>query len=217
MGASKKKTNLRQIEGLSGKSVGSAKLKKKIRDLERLLKRPNLEANKKVETERALAALRSEVDTVQETKKVGQIAKKYHMVRFFERKKAYRRLKQALKRHLEDQSNKANKKAFYKAEVDLYYTLTFPIDQKYVSLFPTESADKSADQRKQYRKQVEAAIKAGKYPTGLDESSNSRALAEFSKNHKFQTNASKPSNAKPDTSNNSDSDSDKNDQDDFFE
>jgi hypothetical protein len=214
MGVDKKKTNLRQVEGLSGKSVGSAKLKKKIRDLERLLKRPNLEANKKVETERALAALRSEMEGVQESKKVGQIAKKYHMVRFFERKKACRRLKQAVKRYLEDQGSKANRKAFEKAEVDLYYTLTFPIDQKYVSLFPTESADKSADQRKQYRKQVEAAIKQGKYPIGLDENSNSRALAEFSKNHKLQTNTPKKhADDKPDAT----TDSDNNDQDDFFE
>ncbi|KAA8899475.1 hypothetical protein TRICI_006338 [Trichomonascus ciferrii] len=216
MGANKKKTNLRQIEGLSGKSVGSAKLKKKIRDLERLLKRPNLEANKKVETERALAALRSEVEGVQESKKVGQIAKKYHMVRFFERKKAYRRLKQALKRHLEDPESKSCKKAFEKAEVDLYYTLTFPIDHKYVSLFPTEAADKSADQRKQYRKQVEAAIKQGKYPVGLDEDSNSRAMAEFSKNHKFQTNTPKKHSHSDDKKPDPESDSDNND-DDFFE
>lgn len=60
-------------------------LKKKIRDLERLLARPNsnLTADARAENERALQAFKYELGAASKDKREQTIARKYHMVRFF--------------------------------------------------------------------------------------------------------------------------------------
>lgn len=61
----------------------SAKLKKKIRDIERLLsKNDKLPADKKIEYERALKGLKVELQNSQNVLKAKNNATKYHMVRF---------------------------------------------------------------------------------------------------------------------------------------
>ena len=54
---------------------------------------PNLPADKKIEYDRALKGLKVELQNSQVQNKAKVLAKKYHMVRFFERKKAVRKLK----------------------------------------------------------------------------------------------------------------------------
>jgi hypothetical protein len=67
----------------AGTSVSS--LKKKVRDIERLLSRPNstLLADARAENERALEAFKHELSIATQSKTEQKMAKKYHMVRFF--------------------------------------------------------------------------------------------------------------------------------------
>src|SRR5438876_1050581 len=59
-------------------------LKKRIRDVSRLLERSQaLAADARVENERALAAYRHELATAMEERSRQKTIKKYHMVRFF--------------------------------------------------------------------------------------------------------------------------------------
>lgn len=126
---------------------GSAKIKKKIRDITRLLRRPNLPADVRVDNERALGALTAELESKQFDKKAQHLSKRYHMVRFFERKKAIRRLKNALNqlKELESASEpvkkdiKKQKKILKHCQVDVAYICNFPKSEKYISLYPTEA------------------------------------------------------------------------------
>lgn len=130
-------------------------IKSRIRDLERQLRREEdkapasvrdkLPANVHVNHERELAALKSQlVDTEQEAKR-QKLIKKYHMVRFFERKKAQKFLKKAewrmnLARRTgadEDLQKEAEEKV-RTAKVDLNYTLFTPLVWKYCALWPKE-------------------------------------------------------------------------------
>jgi hypothetical protein len=68
-----------------GKTKSVTTLKKKIRDLQRLLSRPNsnLSAQLRVDNERALAAYKHELSFATQSRAEQKNAKKYHMVRFF--------------------------------------------------------------------------------------------------------------------------------------
>uniref|UniRef100_A0A060T480 rRNA-processing protein EFG1 n=1 Tax=Blastobotrys adeninivorans TaxID=409370 RepID=A0A060T480_BLAAD len=163
----KRNRNRNEVQSTGG---GTAKIKKKIRDLNRLLRKPDLDADKRVECERALKSFQSQLEDAQYTNKVRTIAKKYHMVRFFERKKATRRLKNAIK----------NKQDVLKAEIDLYYTVLFPKEKPYVSLYPKEGADSSREQRQAFKDRLRAQIEEGSLPSGLD-NGQSKALTYVSR------------------------------------
>ncbi|CAN6668109.1 rRNA-processing protein Efg1p [Trichomonascus vanleenenianus] len=179
-----KKKNLTEIRGVEGRASVS-KLKKKLRDLERLLRNPRVRADKRVETERAIEALKGELKDAEKARKVKHTAQKYHMVRFFEKKKAARRLKAAIKRG--DDAEEIRQ-----CEIDYYYVLTFPIDEKYVSLYPNsddndDTAAPTRDKKSAVRKQVIEKIESGELKVGLDEDGVSRALKSDIK--KQQSNA----------------------------
>ncbi|KZF22217.1 hypothetical protein L228DRAFT_283385 [Xylona heveae TC161] len=114
-------------------------LKKKIRDVSRLLERSeNLRADIRIEYERALAASKHELATAEADRRRQKMIKKYHMVRFFERQKATRILKKLQRRLAVAASTsdaEALKAEIHTAEVDLNYTLFYPLDQKYTSLY----------------------------------------------------------------------------------
>lgn len=132
---------------------GSSKIKKKIRDIKRLLKRDNLPSDLVIANERALKTLEGELENVEENKKVRKLVSRYHKVRFFERKKAARHYKHELKEleklkqtveenreknegteEIEKEIEKQEKKVHDKA-VNFAYTLNFPETEKYVSLY----------------------------------------------------------------------------------
>ncbi|KAK6331118.1 18S rRNA maturation protein [Orbilia brochopaga] len=75
-------------------SLTRAQLRKKIRDTTRLLQSSSskLSATTRIEHERALAAYEHELASQQTSSKQAALAKRYHMVRFFERRKATRAL-----------------------------------------------------------------------------------------------------------------------------
>lgn len=169
-------------------SAGSAKIKKKIRDIERLLKKQNVPANIRIDNERALKALNVELTSKQQDNKTQKIAKKYHMVRFFERKKALRKLKQArkaLQEVLESGERKDIKKArkvVRHSEIDVAYVVLFPKAEKYISLYPNHQPEKTADsenakrglektdaQRREHRKKMEKLVDDKNLPFSMDD------------------------------------------------
>lgn len=139
----------------------------RIHSLKNLLARGQIPHDVRQEKERELASLLfdQEKDKVAQTTK--KMIKRYHMVRFIERKKAEKHLKN-LRKELGDlqknvpvakgpdegslggtEQSKVSKKArrkelyekIHEAEVDLNYTLYSPLDQKYISIFAAEWKD----------------------------------------------------------------------------
>lgn len=117
-------------------------LKKRIRSLQRqLASAPNLPATLQQTHERELASLRSQVEEAREAEQRIKCITRYHKVRFFERRKAerrIRRLKRAIKAAAEEASGverKAIEEQLREAEVDLAYTKYYPLEVAYVSLF----------------------------------------------------------------------------------
>ena len=122
-------------------------LKNQVRSLKRLLERnESLPANVRVEKERALQTTQHELEEAQQAQKRSDMIGKYHKVRFFDRKKAMKRLKQAqkeLRAHQEDDVVRVELvKAVDDAEVEVNYAQYCPLDQPYFSLFPRKKAEK---------------------------------------------------------------------------
>ncbi|KAF2637224.1 hypothetical protein P280DRAFT_500817 [Massarina eburnea CBS 473.64] len=146
-------------------------LKRRIRDLKRMLNHLDSDPTKKMpqtvrmEQERELAAceheLAEKVAQKLESDFKNKIIHKYHGVRFFERKKAMRNIKRMQKQLAEakDESETAALlPKIHSAEVDLNYTTAYPLLRPYVSIFPRPekakgeseadkgAADKQADE-----------------------------------------------------------------------
>ncbi|CDO91953.1 unnamed protein product [Kluyveromyces dobzhanskii CBS 2104] len=123
--------------------AGANKIKKQIRNVERLLqkRRDVLPDTVIVEKERMLEGLKYELKEA-ELRQIGRRnAKKYHMVRFFERKKALRRYKQASKKLIADPENKKLQKELRECAIDLCYVVNFPRLSKYIAIYPNAAAN----------------------------------------------------------------------------
>ncbi|KAL6451362.1 hypothetical protein SBY92_002702 [Candida maltosa Xu316] len=160
---------------------GSAKIKKKIRDIERLLKKNSkLPADKRVEYDRALKGLKVELQNSQVQNKAKVLAKKYHM-------KAVRKLKN-LRKEFEEISKAGVRKDIKKArkqlkhgELDLAYVVMFPKTEKYISLYPSPNDEDQTDpnvikglkiteeRRREFRRSVEKLMDEGKLPFAIDD------------------------------------------------
>ncbi|KAL2130407.1 hypothetical protein VTI74DRAFT_6516 [Chaetomium olivicolor] len=115
-------------------------IKKRARAIERLLARDNLKlpANKQNELERELAAHKQRIEDAHHKKERSKMIQKYHMVRFFERKKALRFAKQLEKKVAQatDPEELAQLKAdLHIAQVDIDYAIYYPFMEPYVSLY----------------------------------------------------------------------------------
>lgn len=181
------------MEVASSMGAGSSKLRKKIRDIERLLaKKKNLPADVRVANERSLKALKFELENSDLQNKAKIISKKYHMVRFFEKKKALRKLKQAMKEMAELEANeetekkelKKQRKVVKHCQVDLAYVINFSKTEKYISLYPNPKEEDAAslnnakakkgmqmtDQaRKAFRKECETMFDNGTLPISIED------------------------------------------------
>lgn len=94
--------------------------------------------------ERELEALKLELVKMTADKEKQEMIGRYHMVRFFDRKKAERRLKQATKalRACEDsEEHKKLEEDVHIAQIDLNYTQYYPLAQTYSSLYPTKKGE----------------------------------------------------------------------------
>ncbi|OAA74143.1 rRNA-processing protein EFG1 [Cordyceps fumosorosea ARSEF 2679] len=128
---------------------GSAEwAKKRTRSIQRMMSRNNeIPANLRNEMERELAAHKNTISDKSFQRRRSAMISKYHMVRFFERKKAERLVKQ-LKRELEaatdDEERSKIQANLHMAQVDEAYTIHHPHAEVYISLYG--SAKKEGDE-----------------------------------------------------------------------
>lgn len=161
----------------------SVRVKKKIKSIQNLLAKETLPADIRIEKERALKALQADLKTTRFNLKTRERAKKYHMLRFFERKKAIRKLKQATKAHNEATEGEVRKeikkarKVLKHAQIDVAYVYMFPKSEKYIALYPNEplpemlkdanvkkGMQQTDEKRQLFRKKMEELIDSEKLP-----------------------------------------------------
>ncbi|KAI8957125.1 hypothetical protein F5Y11DRAFT_104923 [Daldinia sp. FL1419] len=115
-------------------------LKKRVRTIERRFKMgQNMPANVQNELERELAHHQQKIAEAVDEKKRKTMITKYHMVRFFERKKADRlakRIKTQLETAEDPEEVEKLKADLHKAEIDGIYARFFPYRERYISLYP---------------------------------------------------------------------------------
>lgn len=218
--------------------AGVNKLKKRIRDIERLLKKKKdiLPDTVIVEKERTLEALRMELETAELRSKAKKNASKYRMIRFFERKKSLRKYKQVAKQLKEDPDNEDLKKKLEKCKIDVCYVVNFPKTEKYIALYPTSSSssddtteeqDKTSIRRETFKQLIVKQAKAGTLPITFEDILKGKKLekghagvsleeAATNKQHKkFATNyEEQDDNSNNENESNSDGEEE---EDDFFE
>ncbi|KIE03001.1 rRNA-processing protein EFG1, partial [Metarhizium majus ARSEF 297] len=151
--------------------------RKRARNIERLLHRKkDLPANVQNDLQRELESHKSTVSDKSFLKRRSAMIAKYHMVRFFERKKASRLVKQ-IKRKIEQNPSTEDsddlKRQLHIAEVDEAYTIYHPHLDPYISLYgnsKSEGNDKGEDaaeddsETKQTRAAAKAALDAKRPP-----------------------------------------------------
>ncbi|KAH6850263.1 hypothetical protein B0I37DRAFT_339483 [Chaetomium sp. MPI-CAGE-AT-0009] len=128
-------------------------IKKRARAIERLLARDNLKipANKQNDLERELAAHKQRIEDGRMKKERSHMIHKYHMVRFFERKKAMRFAKQLEKKVAQatDPEEVAQLKTdLHVAQVDIDYAIYFPFMEPYISLYAAAAAGEQGETSK---------------------------------------------------------------------
>ncbi|EOD51110.1 putative rrna-processing protein efg1 protein [Neofusicoccum parvum UCRNP2] len=140
--AKKQRTGAQNHPKYQPKKFSLNPLKARIRDLRRQLSRTgdDMPANIRVDKERELQACEHELSVAEAERIKQDMIPRYHKVRFFERQKATRFLKKAVKR-LNDNSDPEKhtelEREKHVAEVDLNYTLYYPLIRPYVSLYAT--------------------------------------------------------------------------------
>ncbi|KAL8787929.1 MAG: hypothetical protein Q9213_001956 [Squamulea squamosa] len=137
----KKKSRFSQSSPVHSNHASVNALKSNIRSVSRVLEHAqNLPLDVRIEKERALTGYKQDLEKARHEKERQRMIKKYHMVRFFERQKATRFLKQLRARLPSVQRNSPEHETLefeiHNAEVDLNYTLYYPLMEKYISIFP---------------------------------------------------------------------------------
>jgi len=122
-------------QGLDDGNISN--LKRKIRGKRRLLGKPKLSADVKLANERELSYLENKVCEKRSENKQRKLKKRYQMVRFFESKKALRRMSRLRKEFqaVASQDQVRLKEAILRCQVDIRYTEEFPIEEKYISIY----------------------------------------------------------------------------------
>ncbi|KAF8608433.1 hypothetical protein BDV93DRAFT_603245 [Ceratobasidium sp. AG-I] len=125
---------------------GVQKTKASLRQTHRLLAKDNLAADVRIQTERRLKSLESDLAKAEIRKKERAMAVRYHKIKFFDKQKVTRKINQAKKAleapELDKKERKKLQKALLGHRIDLNYILHYPKLDKYISLYPsTEAAD----------------------------------------------------------------------------
>ncbi|KAG1140633.1 hypothetical protein G6F37_008945 [Rhizopus arrhizus] len=147
--------------------VGASKIRKKMRDMQRLLKnKERLPAQAITESKRKLRALQYELGERLIDEKERKMASKYHKVKHFERKKVERKIKQK-KKSLEEEKEEDKKK---KIQADLdelkikeLYIREYPKTVPYVSLYPKENENDevSVTRKQRILSEIKSALANG--------------------------------------------------------
>ncbi|KAJ5385106.1 rRNA-processing protein EFG1 [Penicillium concentricum] len=120
-------------------------LKKRIRDVKRLLNKMDLSADARILQERALAGY--EQDLADETlrRERSSLIKKYHFVRFLDRKTATKELNRLTRREKEEDLDSKQKTRLaakiHTCQVNLNYAIYYPLTEKYISIYPSGKPD----------------------------------------------------------------------------
>jgi hypothetical protein len=139
----KRKINPHPKRKLEPKANPVNPIKSRIRSLNRLLKhKENLPADVRLNHERELKSCEWDLAKAESQQRKKDLIGKYHMVRFFERRKAERRLKK-LERRVKAGETELDEQ-LHEAKVDLNYALYHPLDMVYSALWPTKGK-KDAD------------------------------------------------------------------------
>eukprot|EP00118_Oscarella_pearsei_P026674 m.310272 g.310272 ORF g.310272 m.310272 type:complete len:240 (+) comp50580_c0_seq1:33-752(+) len=151
----------------SGNQAKKAKRtqKQKIRDIRRLLKREDLPATVRQTQERMLALLQGEVKETDVRKRAKKMAKKYKMVKFFDRRKVSRKLKATNRRACTVKDEVEKRKLLESIEElkkDYNYAVHFPLDKKYISLFSTPCG-KERDKQQEIRDVINDLVVSGQF------------------------------------------------------
>ncbi|KAL4749680.1 hypothetical protein BDW72DRAFT_130367 [Aspergillus terricola var. indicus] len=155
----KPKTTTQQDRGEERQQHPSVnELKRRIRDVKRLLAKPDLSADKRVIQERALAGYEKELVDEERRRERSRMIKKYHFVRFLDRKTATKEVKRLTKKRDElaknsdiDEATKQKKleqlnARLHTANVNLNYTIYYPLTEKYISIYAEKKKSKSKGQ-----------------------------------------------------------------------
>ena len=178
--AKKRKINPHPKRNLVPKAHPVNPLKARIRSLNRLLQhKENLPADVRLNHERELASCTWELAQAETEQRKKDLIGKYHMVRFFERRKAERRLKKLEKRVKEGETGDVEEQ-LHEAKVDLNYALYHPLDMVYSALWPTKAKKDKDGVEQEVEKQgdpdmwllVEKCMEEGK----LDDLRNGKLL-----------------------------------------
>ncbi|TNY16939.1 rRNA-processing protein EFG1 [Rhodotorula diobovata] len=113
-----------------------SKLKAQLRQTKRLLARDDLNPDVRTTSERRLALLEDELAKAEQSNVEKKMVQRYRGVKFFERQKLLRKIKQAKKALSEVPDSAEAQATLLDARVDLYYVLRYPKTDKYVALFP---------------------------------------------------------------------------------
>ncbi|KAA1476950.1 hypothetical protein DENSPDRAFT_758160, partial [Dentipellis sp. KUC8613] len=171
----------KQFQAKETAAPGVSKLKSALRQARRLLAKDALAANVRVETERRVKALEADLAKAEAAGKERTLAVRYHKIKFFDRQKLVRKIKQTKKQleasDLTSKSRKSLEATLFELRVDLNYVTNYPKTEKYISLFPPEvrqgssaepvhaapSADKSATdaKREELRDWIRKRMQAG--------------------------------------------------------
>ncbi|KAI1281363.1 hypothetical protein F5Y07DRAFT_354484 [Xylaria sp. FL0933] len=145
----KPKHKKRRGAGGQEKPNSIAWIKKRARTIERRLNHPaKLPANVQHDLEKELEHHKQKMEDQADKKKRSAMIKKYHMIRFFERKKADRLVKQLqtqLESATDDHEKNKLKLEIQIAETDSLYARYFPHRERYVSLYPNSSVSPKED------------------------------------------------------------------------
>jgi hypothetical protein len=128
-------------DGKSRKSSSGPSVRCKIRGLQRLLRHQGetMTAGARVAKEAEIVSLQALADDRTRRERERELAKKYHMVKFFERRKVERRLEVLAAKAAKPGADSADLAAMRKRlDEDLFYVRNFPKDIPYVSLFPSD-------------------------------------------------------------------------------
>jgi hypothetical protein len=133
----KRKVNPNPHRKLERKANPVNPIKSRIRSLNRLLQhKENLPADVRLNHERELKSCEYDLAIAENQQRKKDLIGKYHMVRFFERRKAERRLKKLERRAKEGEADLDEQ--IHEAKVDLNYAMYHPLDIVYSALWPTK-------------------------------------------------------------------------------
>eukprot|EP01028_Stygiella_incarcerata_P000657 TRINITY_DN1098_c0_g2_i1.p1 TRINITY_DN1098_c0_g2~~TRINITY_DN1098_c0_g2_i1.p1 ORF type:complete len:258 (-),score=95.96 TRINITY_DN1098_c0_g2_i1:76-849(-) len=121
-------------------TMGLSKLKSAIRSIKRFLEKKDVDEKLRVEKEKVLKDLSSQLPLAQGRFREKKLSTKYHKVKFFEKKKVVRDLKR-LRKKLEEGDDETVVKQIREKEDQYLYIIHFPASRRYVSLFGKERDD----------------------------------------------------------------------------